>query len=450
MSLPDRVLGLAEELRRGGAKISVAEATDALDALVEVPIESRSAFKAALAATLVKEPGHRRQFDKLFGVFFPLIRTTQSLAPDDGANRPELTDRVARAIRDMDPDAMRKIAEEVVEEEAGIEPGANIDDEHYKYRALRNMDLEDLIRRLIEEDVQGKGMSALQRKLVEEDFDDRMARFNEEVLEEIQRRRRQGTDLETQLQGRRKVPAEEIDFLWAKDSDIQEMRQALQHLGRRLALTLSQKRRRASRGRLDMRKTIRSSLSCGGVMLEPRFRRPTVGKPELWVICDISGSMRSFARFTLELIYTLSTNFQRVRSFVFIDSLDEVTDKLSAAGDLATALERVDTEAKVVEFDGQSWYGNSLVQFWGRFGRELSPKASVLILGDARNNFRTSGAQALMHVKAKARRIWWLNPEPRQHWGSADSIAGEFIPYVDGMYEVRNLRQLGNFVKKAL
>lgn len=450
MSLPERVLGLAEELRKAGAKISVAEATDALEALVEVPIESRSAFKAALSTTLVKDPGHLREFDKMFNIFFPLMRRSSARGDDDGADRPELRERLSRAIREMDPEAMREIAEQAVEEEADIEAGADVDDEHYRYRALRNMDLEDLIRRLVDEEVEGKGTSALQRKLIEEDFNERMARFNEEVAEEIQRRRRQGMDLEKLVMRKRKVPPEEVDFLWAKQSDLEDMRRALFHLARRLALTLSNKRRRAARGRLDMRRTIRRSLSCGGVMLEPRFRRPTVGKPELWVLCDISGSMRSFARFTLELIYTISTQFQRVRSFVFIDSLDEITDKLSVAGDLAEALERIDSEARVVEFDGQSWYGNCLSQFWSRYGRDLTPRVTLLVLGDARNNFRTSGAQVLMHAKAKVRRIWWLNPEPREHWGSSDSIASEFLPHVDGMYEVRNLHQLEAFVKRAI
>lgn len=451
MSVPDRILGLAEELRRTGAKISVAETTDALEAILQIPIESRTAFKAALSTTLLKEPGHGREFDELFNTFFPLMRRSSGTAgDDDGANRPELKERLTRAIREMDPEALRAVAQEAVDEEADIQPDVDIDDEHYRYRALRNMDLEDLIRRLTDEEVEGKGMSSLQRKLIEEDFSERMARFNEEVVEEIQRRRRQGMDLEKLVMRKRKVPPEEVDFLWAKESDLEQMRQALFQLARRLAATLSNRRRKAARGRLDMRRTIRRSLSCGGVMLEPRFRRPTSGKPELWVLCDISGSMRSFARFTLELIYTISTNFQRVRSFVFIDSLDEITDKLKVAGDLGEALERIDSEADVVRFDGQSWYGHSLTQFWDRYQRELTPKVSLLILGDARNNFRTSGAQVLMNARPKVRRIWWLNPEPIEHWGSSDSITREFLPHVDAMYEVRNLRQLEAFVKRAI
>lgn len=454
MGVADVVFQLATELRRSGVKVSVAETTDAVRALTEIPIERRGAVKAALAATLVKEPGARRLFDRLFEIFFPPPRAGRGRPTEgDGAKSEldEIKERLRRAIRNSDTESLSEIAEELVEEQADVEPGARVSDEHYRYRALRGLDLEDLLHRVIEEDVAGKGLTALQRRLIEEDFEERMQRFGEQVAEEVRRRKRMGLGLDRKLyQERRPPPAEEIDFLWAQESDLEALRAAIYPLGRRLAIRLSRKRRRAHRGRLDVRRTIRRSLSTGGVMLEPRFRRPSAGKPELWVLCDISGSMRSFARFTLELVYALSTHFQRVRSFVFIDAFDEITHLLDVAGNLQGALERIDSEAHVVEFDGQSWYGNCLMQFWATYGRELSPRTTVIVLGDARNNFRTSGASILKDVKAKARRVWWLNPEPRAYWDSADSIAGDFIPHTDGMFECRNLRQLEEFVSRAM
>ncbi|MGH2704290.1 MAG: vWA domain-containing protein [Actinomycetota bacterium] len=461
MALTDTVVALAAELRRSGVPVSVAETADAVRALAEIPLEHRPAVKAALSATLVKESESRGIFERVFEVFFPPPRPPRRRegaegtegGGADGEGQGEIADlrsRLRRAIRERDANALREIAEQLVEEEAGIEPNADVSDDYYEYRARRNLDLEDLLSRLIEEDVAGKGMSMLERRLVEEDFEERMKRFSEQVTEEIRRRRRAGIGMDEKLKQQRRERPEEVDFLWAKDSDIEAMRAAIYPLGRRLALRLSQRRRRAHRGRLDVRKTLRRSLSTGGVMLEPRFRRPSIGKPELWVVCDISGSMRSFARFTLELVYALSTQFQRVRSFVFIDALDEITEKLEVSRDFYRALERIDTEASVVEFDGQSWYGNSLQQFWGRHGREVSPRTAVLILGDCRNNFRTSGAEALREVHAKARRVWWLNPEPRSYWNSADSIADAFVRHTDGMFECRNLRQLEDFVVRAM
>lgn len=454
MELTDRVIALAAELREAGVPVSVADTRDAVRALTLVPLENRAAVRAALGVTLVKQQDGRRVFDRLFDVFFPL--TTAPSQRGDGNGRGELPeelqvrDRLRRALTEMDEDELRAIAEELVEEEAEVDPNARVSDEHYRYRALRGLDLEDLLRRLVEENVAGKGLTALQRRLFEEDFQERMEQFAEEVSEEIRRRRRQGLDLGEQIRQQRSERPDEVDFLWAKDSDIEAMRAAIYPLGRRLALRLSNKRRASRRGRLDVRKTIRRSLSTGGVMLEPRFRRPSTGKPELWVVCDISGSMRSFARFTLELVYALATQFQRVRSFVFIDALDEVTGMIDVSGDFARTLDRIDSEADVVQFDGQSWYGNSLKMLWGRYGRELSPRTTVLVLGDARNNYRTTGAEMLREVAHNCRRLWWLNPEPRQYWDSADSVAGQFARQIDSMYECRNLQQLESFVARAL
>lgn len=452
MTVADRVFLLVSELRHSGIPISVAETEDAMCALMQIPIERRPVFRSALAAALVKEPQARRTFDRFFDIVFPPGSDGQTSESPDNDLLEELTvaERLSRAVKEMDEQAMREIAQQLVDQEADVDPNARVSDEHYEYRALRGLDLQDLIKRLVEEDVSGKGRSALGRRLLEEDFQDRMDRFGQEVAEAIRSQRRQGLSKEQQFQKEAREAPEEVDFLWAKGSDIDSLRSALYPLSRRLALRLSNKRRRARAGRLDLRRTIRRSLSTGGVMIDPRFRRPTVGKPELWVLCDISGSMRSFARFTLELVYALSTQFQRVRSFVFIDALDEVTDKLDASGDLMTGLERIDSEANVVYLDGQSWYGNCFEQFWLTYGRELSPRATVLVLGDARNNFRSTGAERVGEIKKKVRQLWWLNPEPRAYWGSADSVADEFEPMTHEMVECRNLKQLEAFVARAL
>lgn len=446
----DRVLRLSAELRRSGVSVSAVETQDALRAVTAVPIDRRGALRAALASSLLKQPGARSVFDRLFEVLFPARPPGPGGA--SGAEAPaseDLRERLMDAIRDSDAGAMREIAEEVTEE-AQVDPNARVSDEHYRYRALRDVDLEDILRRLVDESVTGEGMSALGRQLEQEDFEERVERFAEEVSEEIQRRRRQGLGLDEQLEQEHRPPPEEVDFLWAKDADIESLRTAVTPLARRLALRLSHRRRRAGQGRLDVRRTVRRSLATGGVMLDPHFRRPSIGKPELWVLCDVSGSMRAFSRFTLELVYALSTQFQRVRSFVFIDGIDEVTQELDAAGHLSEALARIDTRADVVAVDGQSWYGNVLTDFWRRYGRELTPRTTVLVSADARNNFRTSGADQLREVRGKVRRVWWLNPEPRSYWNSADSIAGAFEPYTDGMFECRNLRQLEEFVGRVM
>ena len=187
-------------------------------------------------------------------------------------------------------------------------------------------------------------------------------------------------------------------------------------------------------------------LSYGGVPAEPKFRYPTPSKPEIMVIADISGSVAAFARFTLHLVYAISSQFSKVRSFVFIDGLDEVTRFFEGTDDITEAVHRVNTEADVVWVDGHSDYGHAFEVFWERYGKEVGPKTTVLILGDARNNYHASQAWIIKEIEHRARKTFWLNPEPKAYWNTGDSIVGEYAAHTDGLFEVRNLRQLEKFV----
>ena len=172
----------------------------------------------------------------------------------------------------------------------------------------------------------------------------------------------------------------------ATRSDLAAIEEIVGPLTRKLAARLAQKRRNQNRGRLDFRKTVRTSLATGGVPLDPKFKNKRPHKPELWVVCDVSGSVAAFARFTLMLVYAIQNQFSKVRSFVFIDGIDEVTDYFRATEDITEAIHRVNTEADVVWVDGHSDYGHAFEVFWERYGKDVGPKSTVLLLGDARNN----------------------------------------------------------------
>ncbi|MBA2724488.1 MAG: hypothetical protein H0U53_00725, partial [Actinobacteria bacterium] len=191
MTVADGVFQLVSELRHSGIPISVAETEDAMCALMQIPIERRPVFRSALATALVKEPQARRTFDRFFDIVFPPGSNGQTSGSPDNDLLEELTvaERLSRAVKEMDEQAMREIAQQLVDEEADVDPNARVSDEHYEYRALRGLDLQDLIKRLVEEDVSGKGRSALGRRLLEEDFQDRMDRFGQEVAEAIRSQR---------------------------------------------------------------------------------------------------------------------------------------------------------------------------------------------------------------------------------------------------------------------
>ena len=177
-------------------------------------------------------------------------------------------------------------------------------------------------------------------------------------------------------------------------------------LTRKLAARLARKRRHGRKGPLDFRNTVRHSLSYGGVPAEPKFKYPRPAKPELMVVADISGSVAAFARFTLMLVYAIQGQFSKVRSFVFIDGIDEVTDYFRGEEDIANAIHRVNTEADVVWVDGHSDYGHAFEVFWERYGKDIGPKTTVLLLGDARNNYHASQAWVIKEIRHKARHVY--------------------------------------------
>jgi hypothetical protein len=234
----------------------------------------------------------------------------------------------------------------------------------------------------------------------------------------------------------------------ASREELIALRKAIAPLTRKLAVRLARKRRHGRKGPLDFRSTVRHSLSYGGVPAEPKFRYPRPSKPEIMVVADISGSVAAFARFTLQMVYAISSQFSRVRSFVFIDGIDEVTDYFKGTDDISAAIHRINTEADVIWVDGHSDYGHAFEAYWERWGRDINAKTTVLLLGDARNNYHAAQAWVLAEMAKKARHVYWLNPEPRSYWDTGDSIVSQYATHCDGAYECRNLKQLERFVEQ--
>ncbi|MGH9032442.1 MAG: VWA domain-containing protein, partial [Acidimicrobiia bacterium] len=158
------------------------------------------------------------------------------------------------------------------------------------------------------------------------------------------------------------------------------------------------------------------------------------------------GSVASFARFTLQFVYAMASQFSKVRSWVFIDGIDEVTRFFQESDDISEAIGRVNTEADVVWVDGHSDYGHALEVFRERHLTEITPKTSIILLGDARNNYHASQNGIVKELAQRARHVYWLNPEPRGYWDTGDSIVSDYGIYCDGVFECRNLRQLERFV----
>jgi hypothetical protein len=193
---------------------------------------------------------------------------------------------------------------------------------------------------------------------------------------------------------------------------------------------------------------MRDSLSTGGVPIDVRYHGPRPAKPQLVVLADISGSVAAFAAFTLQLTYAMRGQFSRVRCFVFVDGLDEVTSLLERARSLLDVTSEINQLGLGVWLDGRSDYGNAIETFWQTYGAALRTRTTVLILGDARSNYHSPRAEALGKIAGRAGQVFWLNPEPSTAWDSGDSVIGQYARHCDEVVECRNLRQLRAFVER--
>src|SRR2546423_1297159 len=470
----DVLAGFIQELRAAGLPVSLTENLDAMEAVRHIPLEDREAFKYALAATLVKNHAHWKAFETIFEVYFSLrgsefnidgegedeiegmVRRRLGADQDqngkggglEGMTPEQLAEMLYRALMNADEAMMRAIARQAVSRYSGMEPGRPVGGTYYLYRTLRNLDLDGVLDKLMENAQQKAdgGMTSLEERLARDEYEARLDTLRKEIEAEIRRRLVADRGAQAMAKTLRKPLPEDIDFMHASKEELTALRRAIYPLTRKLAVRLARKRRHGRKGPLDFRNTMRHSLSYGGVPAEPKFRYPRPAKPEIMVVADISGSVAAFARFTLQLTYAISSQFSKVRSFVFIDGIDEVTRYFEGVEDIADAVHRVNTEADVVWVDGHSDYGHALEVFWSKWGKEVGPKTTVMILGDARNNYHASQSWVLKEMRHRARHVYWLNPEPRSYWDTGDSIVGEDGIHCAGVFECRNLRQLEGFV----
>jgi uncharacterized protein with von Willebrand factor type A (vWA) domain len=496
----DVLTGFVGELRQAGLPVSVTEAADAAEAIRHLPLEDRQAIKYALGATLVKSSSHWRAFDTAFEVYFSLRGPQYELGGEEGdeqgEKRPgggstrgegqggqgaggleplspeEIAAMLYRALRQGDQAMLAAVARLAVGLYAGMEPGRPVGGTYYLYRTLRNLDLDNLLERLVTEakaaaaggEPPGAGereaapgpvlrgrqlgqLSSLEERLLADEYRARIEELKREIEAEIRRRLVADRGAEALARSLRKPLPEDIDFMHATREELVLMRRAIQPLTRKLQARLARKRRHLRRGALDFRATVRHSLSYGGVPAEPRFRHPRPTKPEIFVVADISGSVAAFARFTLHLVHAISAQFSQVRSFVFIDGIDEVSGIFERSENVQEAIHRVNQEADVVWVDGHSDYGHALGVFNTRWAKDVSSKTTIIFLGDARSNYHSPEAWVLKELRRRARHIYWLNPEPASYWGSGDSVIEHYSQFCDGVYECRNLRQLEAFVE---
>ena len=428
----DQLTAFIRDLRRAGLPVSLTEEVDAAKALQVADLMSVVSFRETLRCTLAKSRTAQYGFDPIFDAYFG-PRSTKP--PGDAP--PLSEDAVLAALEGHA--VLSDVAKAVVDAHAAMEPGRPVGVRYHVLQAMASLERDALFARLLRDDDE---QDALARLASRSDLEARWRSLEQEIEREVQRRVADVHGIDSAITEARRRQSYNIEFARATESEIAELRANLAPLARRLAIKLGRKRRHSRKGGLDFRNTMRHSLSYGGSTIELRFKRSVPAKPQLLVLADISGSVASFSRFTMQLVYALDKEFRGLRTFAFIDSIDDVTQLLAGQDRFEKALARVAERAEVLWRDGNSDYGHALTQFWDEHNSVVNARTTVLVLGDARTNYHPPHPEALRSIQRAGRKVLWLNPEPQAYWGAGDSAMSEYAQYCDKVVECRNLRQL--------
>jgi uncharacterized protein with von Willebrand factor type A (vWA) domain len=458
--------GFVRAVRDAGIAVGISQAVDAAEILTVVDLLDREQLRHGLAAVLLQRAAQRPTYDVLFDLWWPLSdRPRGSAGGDEADGQPDgetgestldvpggddadlaalMRDRLLQLLLDGDEEALRRFAREAVELLGRGQPSPS-GQSFFSYRVLRALSPDTLVSQLLAGLLAEGDRGGLAEQVARQTVRERLTALRAAIEADVRRRTAAEKGRDKVAKNAVRPLADQVDFLRAQSGDLAELRRAVAPLARRLAVRLSARRRLGREGRLDFRKTVRASLGTGGVPVVTHHRPRKVHKPELVVLCDVSGSVAGFSHFTLMLTQALREHFTGVRAFAFVDTTDEVTRFFRPGADVVDAVARIGREADVVGFDGHSDYGTAFEVFADRWASAVGPKTSLLVLGDGRTNYRQPGLPVLADLVRRSRSAHWLNPEPRRLWGSGDSAANRYGEVID-MVECRNAAQLSEFV----
>jgi len=446
--LAAKLLGFCEELRGEGVAVGTSEILDAFAALEQVPWESQDDFREALAATIAKSQEDRRLFELLFERWFFRAAEAEAIEREvdessegqrhEGAERldiEELREQIREAIVAGNDGEMRDLARLAIAAFGRQGEGSGV----------VGVDVQR-IRRTLEltagtQPQQGEAADgAAERPPIERE---QLNRFERHLRRELERELIERT--ETLPPSR---PLAELDraLPTSPTQDLAAVHRAVSQMKRRLA-TLGHEQRGRRRGRtVDVRRTMRASLETGGVPLRLRYRPKRPRRPEIYVLCDVSTSVTSASVFFLSVLHALHDSFRKLRSFVFIERISEVTEIFEHERDFREIARRVSSEGGVADVSGYTDYGRVWLEFLTEISDDLDPRSTVIVLGDARTNGREPHAEVFAQVAERAGRLFWLNPEPKLYWNYGDSVMAAYERHCDGAFECWTTRHLENFV----
>jgi uncharacterized protein with von Willebrand factor type A (vWA) domain len=459
--MQDRIIEFANVLRRNGVRVSLSESVDAFRALSLLGIEDPGLFRGALRSTLVKREVDLKAFEELFDFFFLGLGQAFDQADQRLMEQLGLTPQQFQQLLEQIREFLREMGGELSDLARALLSGDNAELERMLREAVA-AELEQSSQESFRITPFTRLASRLQTDTLQEEIENlktllqllgnghedrqNVIRYLEQRRKDLYRMLRELIQQEQRKRGlevsdrNRLVSFAEKSFAFYSEDDIRRMNEAVARLAQRFKNRLTVRRKRASRGRFDVKETLRKNLQYGGVPFQIALDRRKKTKPQVMILCDISDSVLNASRFMLQFMYSVQDLYTKVRSFVFVSDLGEVT-QLFEDNELQHAVERA-LRGEIIDVYSHSNFGRAFEIFYRNHFPAVTSKTTVLIIGDGRNNYNRANDWVLREIQQTAKQVIWLNPENRMTWGVGDSEMPRYLPYCDIAEECRNISQL--------
>lgn len=465
-----RILEFGALLRQHGLRISPAESLDALSALGELGLSSRDVVRDVLRATMVKRSADLPAFEELFELFFSALgqaireqgEATARGVADSPVDYQELLDELERRLAER-AEPLSEIAQALLRNDDGTLE-RRIREAAEKVRAARGqrgfregqfghalgeeLGLADIARSLEQfaADLEGSGLDPETAARLRELIARRLADLAD-LLKRAAKLEGERSDPQARDATRMNALAEK-SFYYLSEDEIRRMKEAVTRLAQRLKHVVSIQRTRSKRGAFDLQRTLRRNLQYGGIPFDVRLEKRKRNRPQIVILCDVSDSVRNVSRFMLQFVYSLQDLYSKVRSFIFVSDIGEVT-RLFEDNEIGEAVELA-LRGDVINVFAHSDFGRAFKTFHRDSISAVNSRTTVIVLGDARNNYNLPHEWVLRDVQRKAKQVIWLNPESRATWGFGDSEMDRYMPFCDIVEECRNLNQLYRVVDRMV
>ncbi len=435
-------------LRSAEVPVSPAETLDGFEVVQHVGLSDPRLLENALAMTLAKSREEKERFARCFDRFFHQLAFQAS--PRRSMLKDVDAEGLIRIVDGLADEGVSQLVRHILEDNKGA-LALRVQDhaERLNVTAMRSLRdkaaiIDDLLRAL--------GIGKLETLIGEADeslgpHQGALRYLRQYAQEQVREYADAQYALHVDATGKRALveAALKSNLDQLPPEYFAEVDRVVAKLADRLAQQHRQRRRRAERGVLDLKRTIRDNIAYDGTLFQLRWRRKRVEKAGVYVICDVSNSVAAVSRFLLLFLHGITDVLPQVRAFAFSSRLGEITSEFRRK-DVDVAIE----EALFDWGKGTTDYGRALVDFRELAHQDLDHRSTVIVLGDARGNYFEPRLDIFKEMSARVKQVFWLNPETRDRWDDGDSDMRRFAAHCLRVEVCRDLGDIERFADRLI